>query len=657
MVKVNFNILFLLFICFLFPSKEKKAINILTTNDIHGMLGEQDATFINPNFPPKIIGSSGFYKYVKDLEKNSSKNNILIFDGGNFFQGHPLGIIDSGKTIIKWMNKTGYDAIVPGKYDFIFGYKNLLSLSKIADFPFLASNIIYKDTRKNRVGLSKVQVDRYPNVFEPYEIIDIDGIRIGILGIIPSKLSEFVLDSNILDLELLSEISSINKWVPIIKEQNVDAIILLSSLGVPWDREKIYNDFINKYSQVKDLNDYKCNNSVELSFFTDEIDIIVSGGENKGYDTPLYNGYSHARIFQNYGNFTEFAHFILNFNDSYLAGFDTSVFNSISQSLFLDDFDFDNNIHTWVSDMSSNAINSIYEPTNWESSMIADSYGMRYNKNLPTLNRWEINEYNLEYRHNIATWNCEFFPTANDSTIDALSEVINDLNLDIIAFQEIKKRGWFSKLMQNLSNYDFIISKQSSFMDQAIIYKKKEYELINSIELFAENDYNFAGRPPLRCDLLYKKENEKLSIINLHMKCCDSGLERRKKASIMLYDYLDNHINTPNEKFIVLGDWNDDLKDKQGEHCFSSFLNDERYFFPTIEITDDIEQASYPKEPYVSFLDHILITKNLINDWSSDNRLSKKLYNIQTLRIDKDMGGFNIYESYISDHLPVILSF
>ena len=72
---------------------------------------------------------------------------MLILDGGNFFQGHPVGIVDSGKTMVEWMNKIGYDAIVPGQNDFLFGYKNLINLSRKANFPFLAANILDDDNK------------------------------------------------------------------------------------------------------------------------------------------------------------------------------------------------------------------------------------------------------------------------------------------------------------------------------------------------------------------------------------------------------------------------------------------------------------------------------------------------------------------------------
>ena len=85
--------------------------------------------------------------------------------------------------------------------------------------------------------------------------------------------------------------------------------------------------------------------------------------------------------------------------------------------------------------------------------------------------------------------------------------------------------------------------------------------------------------------------------------------------------------------------------DKPDEHCFIPFLNDDRFYFANQTIVDDIKQASYPKEPYVSFLDHILVSQNLITN------------QVLTLPIDQWMNGYDVYETYISDHKPVFLSF
>ena len=132
------------------------------------------------------------------------------------------------------------------------------------------------------------------------------------------------------------------------------------------------------------------------------------------------------------------------------------------------------------------------------------------------------------------------------------------------------------------------------------------------------------------------------------MKCCDSGLARRQKAAQMLYGYLDESF-AEQSNIIVLGDWNDDTKDEPGQHCFETVFQDDRFYFTTREIAFDIEQATYPKEPYVSFLDHIMVSEELIPRGES--------YKINTLLMGDYMGGYDIYETYISDHLPVMLAF
>ena len=132
------------------------------------------------------------------------------------------------------------------------------------------------------------------------------------------------------------------------------------------------------------------------------------------------------------------------------------------------------------------------------------------------------------------------------------------------------------------------------------------------------------------------------------MKCCNSGLSRRQKAAQMLYEYLDEYYDEQSN-IIVLGDWNDDTKDEPGEHCFEPFFQDDRFYFSTANIAKDPAQASYPNEPYVSFLDHIMVSEKLLPKTS--------YYEVKTLLMGEYMGEFPIYEAYISDHLPVMLSF
>ena len=71
------------------------------------------------------------------------------------------------------------------------------------------------------------------------------------------------------------------------------------------------------------------------------------------------------------------------------------------------------------------------------------------------------------FTHNlldIMTWNMERFPLKGDTTMKAVAELIQDLNVDIIGVQEIIKIGAFSEMMSWLPNYNFVF--QESYFHQ-----------------------------------------------------------------------------------------------------------------------------------------------------------------------------------------------
>ena len=99
------------------------------------------------------------------------------------------------------------------------------------------------------------------------------------------------------------------------------------------------------------------------------VDMIISGGENKGYDSPWYDSNSHVYTFQNYGNGSEFGHFLLKYdkNNNLFLGYKNVINGSISQTLMADDFKIDAKEHKWIKNKLNNSLNVIYKPTIWGS--------------------------------------------------------------------------------------------------------------------------------------------------------------------------------------------------------------------------------------------------------------------------------------------------
>ena len=252
----------------------------------------------------------------------------------------------------------------------------------------------------------------------------------------------------------------------------------------------------------------------------------------------------------------------------------------------------------------------------------------------------------------IVTWNLEWFAKSDQITIDSLVVAINALDIDIVAVQEISNVAEFQTLISQLSGY----SGYTSVSNLRLGYIYKSSLNVNSINTIFSNDtYNFAGRPPLVMDFSFN--NEDVSIINIHLKCCGDGIldlndqsdeeTRRYNAMNMIKSHIDQ--NLLNDNVIILGDCNDLITDNISNNVFSQCINDSmNYSFADLQIANGSSSNwSYPSWP--SHLDHILITNELNNELSSGL--------IQTIPIDDFLiGGFSTYDAIFSDHMPVGIS-
>ena len=242
----------------------------------------------------------------------------------------------------------------------------------------------------------------------------------------------------------------------------------------------------------------------------------------------------------------------------------------------------------------------------------------------------------------IITWNIEHYPK-NNLTNFYVSQIIDSLNVDIIALQEIENQTYFSNLEESLGNdWDSyrLGDSNSSWGELAYLINTSQVNVLSEpYVILSEYDYEFSYREPaiLECSF----EGQSIILINVHYKCCDGHETRRLAASNLLYDYINTNYST--DKVVILGDFNDMLTDVEN-NVFVPFLSDNNYYYFAdyqIAISSNLNW-SYPSWP--SHIDHILITNELFDD----------VYDTQTILIDHSLNGsFSTYDSYISDHRPV----
>ncbi len=234
----------------------------------------------------------------------------------------------------------------------------------------------------------------------------------------------------------------------------------------------------------------------------------------------------------------------------------------------------------------------------------------------------------------VMTWNIEQFPKHSE-TIERVATLISNMDLDVIAFQEIDSRPSFATLRGKLTGWSSVIDAANSV---GYFYKDSEVERLEFFELFKGDSYSFP-RPAAALSIKHKSGLE-VFLINLHLKCCggDENIARRASAAQRLKSYIETTLKDKN--VIVLGDWNDVIAGNALTGAFDNFLKDtQKYLFADLEIAQNFALGwSYPSYP--SHIDHIMITSSL----------SKSFLEVMTVSPDKCE---STYFSRISDHRPV----
>jgi len=200
--------IFLLCSCFLAIAGGGWAVSIrvLATGDMHGALQSQ------PTGGQQLGGAAEMLAYWKHNEAEELKG-CLVLGCGDANSGSPLANLFKGDPVVTVMDLMGYDACALGAHDFDFGREQLDAWGKLADFPFLAANLKKADG----------------NTFElavPYTIVEKQGVKIGIVGLMTKNLLK--LTDRAAGLKVIPYTDALISAVPAARKAGAQVVIVVA---------------------------------------------------------------------------------------------------------------------------------------------------------------------------------------------------------------------------------------------------------------------------------------------------------------------------------------------------------------------------------------------------------------------------------------------
>ena len=134
--------------------KGDATVAVLSVNDMHSAID------LMPRFAALVDSLRGVYP------------DLLVFSAGDNRTGNPINdqYEPTNHPMIAMMNEVGFDLCAVGNHEWDGGVEALQRNIEEADFPFLCANVVLPDD---------IRLD-----VKPYEILDVQGLRIAVLGLL-----------------------------------------------------------------------------------------------------------------------------------------------------------------------------------------------------------------------------------------------------------------------------------------------------------------------------------------------------------------------------------------------------------------------------------------------------------------------------------------
>lgn len=214
-------------------------INLVALNDFHGNLEPSKYTYTPPGTTqPRTIQAGGIdvLKGALDTFRKDDPDLLFVAAGDLVGASPAASSMFADEPSIEALNRMGLVASSLGNHEFDQGPKELLRQQhggcdsprpakacrlspdfKGAGFTYLASNVVDAQTGKNLVP--------------GWRIVDVKGVKVGLIGAVLHDLASVTIASSIKGLAINDEAASINAVLPALRAQGAQVFVVLIHEG------------------------------------------------------------------------------------------------------------------------------------------------------------------------------------------------------------------------------------------------------------------------------------------------------------------------------------------------------------------------------------------------------------------------------------------
>lgn len=198
-----------------------KKLRVLATSDVHGRLLPETYSWSGG----RPVGGVAALSAYLNTEAAGFDGATVILDGGDVMQGTPISNLTKGRSTVEAFNAIGYTAAAIGNHEFDWTVPVLRERIAQARFAWLSANI-FNAGRASQPSWSK-----------PTQLVTLGDVKVGIIGLSTEATPATTKSTNVATLDFRSGSSAIDRWVPELRAQGADFVIVVAHAGAVCDRD------------------------------------------------------------------------------------------------------------------------------------------------------------------------------------------------------------------------------------------------------------------------------------------------------------------------------------------------------------------------------------------------------------------------------------
>lgn len=183
-------------------------LTILYTGDEHGWI---EATQETP-------GAAALLGMWREQEGYGRRDDILLLSGGDMWIGPAISTWFKGEPTVEVMNALGYRAAAVGNHEFDQGVEVLRERAAQMNFPLLAANLVERES------------GRPPDWVRPYLVLEVNGIKVGLIGLAMVDTPLVTTPAHVADLEFRPYEPTLREVVPHVRAEGATVLVVVSHL-------------------------------------------------------------------------------------------------------------------------------------------------------------------------------------------------------------------------------------------------------------------------------------------------------------------------------------------------------------------------------------------------------------------------------------------